>query len=111
MLSLAPHSARGTIAGSDVAAGRRAGALPGGSTPGTRTRPTWPTRFTSIRSDGPTHHGLPMCLPVRPCASAEPELGPSSSSGAAGRQPVHSPERNEFGTPPGQARASARRRA
>lgn len=83
MDSFACHSERGMIAGETVAAGTLTGTLVGWlQTRCARTLVTAPVDRASIRSDGPTHHGLPSRHPRRRC-SGDATSGASSASGAA----------------------------
>jgi hypothetical protein len=76
MDSSAPHESRGTIGGASIACGTRYGTrISGLQTRWARTRVTRPIVRVSIRSEGPTHHGLPRRQPLRSRDSHEPESG------------------------------------
>ncbi len=82
---------RGTIGGAAVAAGTLSGMrISGLHTRCARTRVTRPTARAWMAFDVPTHHGLPILQPGSR-RSGEPTSGPSSSSGAPGRQALQRP--------------------
>ena len=79
------------IGGVPVELGTRSGMRTSGlHTSCARTRVTFPTTRASRRSDGPTQNGFPRRQPARR-RSGDPASGPSSASGAAGRQALQRP--------------------